>query len=307
MGDELTIKSRKVLRVDGGDGHIENEMRFYPLLFEILRSFTMLASKLNLSHAVKELGSTRQTVRRHITQLEDIKGGALFEINERQYQLTPLGDTVLPEAQDLLARANSWVNGDYSLVNGLQYLRKATPGGWSLFQQQHPISSAFASTGSLLQDTMSAWVASGGALEHPAMQSIRPALMVFRRMNDRWLCVELGEKCSYVSWFGWASARSSIGRDLGKMPGGEDFGRLVNLAYAEVETNQGVRLDHTFTQVPRETGGPPIPICYERLLLASRFPDGSFAMISAVRRTYDVEIMGTNDDMLRQMPEDLLM
>lgn len=307
MGDEFTIEREGASNVDGGTGDIQSELRFYPLLFEILRSFTMLASKLNLSHAVKELGSTRQTVRRHISQLEEIKGGSLFVVNDRQYELTSLGRTVLPEAQDLLARANTWVNGDYSLVNGLQYLRNAAPGGWSLYQQQQPIGRVFNSSGSLLHDTMTAWATSGGELEHPAMQEVRPSLMVFRRINDQWLCVELGEECSYVSWFGWASARSSIGRDLGRMPGGSDFGRLVNLAYVEVETNQGVRLDHTFTQVPRETGGPAIPICYERLLLSSRFPDGSFAMISAVRRTYDVEIIGVTDEMLRQMPEDLVM
>jgi len=246
-------------------------------------------------------------VRRHIAQLEEIKGGELFVVQDRQYQLTPLGEKVLPEAQDLLARANCWVNGDYSQIEGLQYLRNAVPNGWSLYQQQHPISRVFTSTGHLLKDTMSAWVASGGALEHEAMQSVRPHLMVFRRVNDQWLCVELGDECSYVSWFGWAAARSSIGRNLGRMPGGADFGRLVNMAYAEVETNQAMRLDHTFTQVPRETGGEPVPISYERLLLASKFPDGSFAMISAVQRTYDLEIMGVTDEMLRQMPEDLLM
>ncbi len=307
MGDEFTINYRKVLRVDGGSGHTQNEMRFYPLLFEILRSFTTLAAKLNLSHAVKDLGSTRQTVRRHIAQLEEIQGGELFEVNDRQYALTPLGKKILPEAQDLLARANGWVNGDFSLVDGLQYLRNAVPDGWSLYQQQHPISKVFQSSGTILQETMAAWVKSGGALEHEAMEAVRPHLMVFRRVNDQWLCVELGEECSYVSWFGWAAARSSIGRNLGKMPGGADFGRLVNLAYVEVETNQGMRLDHTYTQVPRETGADPVPICYERLLLASRFPDGSFAMISAVRRTYDVDIMGVSDNMLKLMPKELLM
>jgi len=38
----------------------------HAILFELLRSFTTLARTLNLSHAVKELRSTRQTVRRHI-------------------------------------------------------------------------------------------------------------------------------------------------------------------------------------------------------------------------------------------------
>lgn len=307
MDDEYTIGKFEGGRVDGGTQHLEANLRYYPLLFEILRSFTTLASTLNLSHAVRELGSTRQTVRRHITQLEEIKGGSLFEVSERQYALTRLGERVLPEAQDLLARAEGWVSGDSSMIGGLQYLRHVADNGWSLYQQQQPLSRVFTSSGDLMRDTVQAWAASGGELEHPAMEAVRPQLMVFRRTGDHWLCVELGEECSYVSWFGWAAARSSIGRNLGKMPGGESFGRLVNFAYLEVETNQGFRLDHTFTQVPREPGAPATPICYERMLLASRFPDGSFAMISAVRRTYDVEILGVTDEMLRQMPDDLVM
>lgn len=293
--------------MDGSIQSLEANVRNYPLLFEILRSFTTLAATLNLSHAVRELGSTRQTVRRHITQLEEIKGGDLFSVNDRQYDLTELGRSVLPEAQDLLSRAEGWVSGDSRMIDGLQYLSHVSDTGWSLYQQQQPLGKIFSSSGTLLRDTLSAWVASGGELEHPAMQAVRPQLMVFRRAEDSWLCVELGDDSSYVSWFGWADARSSIGRPLGRMPGGESFGRLVNLAYIEVETNQGARLDHSYTQVPREPGAEPTPICYERLLLSSRFPDGSFAMLSAVRRTYDVDIMGVTDEMLRQMPSELLM
>ena len=293
--------------LDGSIHKLEASVRNYPLLFEILRSFTTLASTLNLSQAVRELGSTRQTVRRHITQLEEIKGGELFKVDARQYDLTDLGRDVLPEAQDLLARAEGWVSGDSRMIDGLQYLSHISDTGWSLYQQQHALGRIFSSTGTLMQRTLNAWVASGGELEHPAMQEVRPHLMVFRRSDESWLCVELGDESSYVSWFGWADARSSIGRPLGRMPGGESFGRLVNLAYIEVETNQGVRLDHTYTQVPREPGTEPVPICYERLLLSARFPDGSHAMLSAVRRTYDVEITGVTDEMLRQMPSELLM
>lgn len=307
MDDEFTIETEERRNVDGSGHHIEANLRQYPLLFEILRSFTTLAATLNLSHAMRDLNSTRQTVRRHISQLEDIKGGALFEVNERQYALTDLGRRVLPEAQDLLARAEGWVNGSSRMINGLQYLRHATNDGFSIFQQQQPIGRIFTSDSDQLKRVMLAWVESGGALEHEAMAEVRSSLMVFRRAEESWLCVELGDDSSYVSWFGWAAARSSIGRALGAMPGGEGFGRLVNLAYIDVETNQSVRLDHTFTQVPREPGGDPVPICFERLLLSARFPDGSHAMLSAVRRTYDVEIRGVSDDMLRQMPEELLM
>jgi len=293
--------------LDGNSTHAVEKQKNYPLLFEMLRSFVALANNLNLSHTVNELSSTRQTVRRHIQQLEEIKGGDLFQVVDRQYFLTPLGDSVLPEAQDLLARALGWAHGNSSLINGLQYINYQAPNGWSLYQQQQPIGRVYSASSDMLRKSLSAWVESGGELEHPAMEAVRPYLMVFRRADDGWLCVELGEDSSFVSWYGWAKARSSIGRDLGAMPGGVNFGRLVNLAYIEVETNQSLRLDHTYTQVAREPDGPLIPICYERLLMASQFPDGSFAMVSTVRRTYDVDVKGVTDEMLRGMPKDLLM
>jgi len=293
--------------LDGSSTPQPTDIRSYPLLFEMLRSFTRLAATLNLSHAVRELGSTRQTVRRHIAQLEDLKGGPLFVVSDRQYALTELGKNILPEALDLLAKAEGWLFGKSRQLNGLQYLSHVSEDGWSFFQQQQPIGKVFSSSGDQLQTTMQAWVASEGEIEHSGMQEVRPQLMVFRRVEESWLCVELGDESSYVSWFGWADARSSIGRDLGRMPGGESFGRLVNLAFVEVETNQSVRLDHVYTQLKRDPEGPFVPICFERLLLASRFPDGSFAMLSSVRRTYDVEIKGVSDELLRLMPEELLM
>ena len=50
------------------------------ILFELLRSFSTLARTLNLSKAVRELGSTRQTVRRHIYLLEEARGEKLFSV-----------------------------------------------------------------------------------------------------------------------------------------------------------------------------------------------------------------------------------
>lgn len=282
-------------------------LRYYPLLFEMLRSFTTLADTLNLSHAVRELGSTRQTVRRHVSQLEEIKGGPLFVVNDRQYQLTDLGCRVLPEAQHLLSQAEGWLFGNASMIGGMQYLRHSSPDGWYFFQQQHPIGRVFSSPGTMLHQVMMAWTDAGGQLEHEAMRAVRPCFTVFRKVDDNWLFTEVGEESSYVSWFGWAVARSSIGRVMGQMPGGSSFGRLVNMAYDEVETNQSVRLDHVLSVLPKGDDGDLVPICYERLLLGSRFPDGSFAMISVVRRTYDVEIKGVTHEMLEKMPKELLM
>ncbi len=281
--------------------------RNYPLLFEILRSFSTLASTLNLSHAVRELGSTRQTVRRHIAQLEEIKGGELFVVTERQYELTDLGHKVLPEALDLLARAEAWVRGATKMIGGMQYLYQATDSGWFFYQQQHPIGKLRESTGTMLQDTLKAWAYSGGDVEHDEMLAVRPKCQIFRRSEGRWLFTEVGDESSFVTWYGRSRALSTIGRTMGEMPGGAKFGLLVGEAYREVEANESIRLDHVYSVFKAPDSDDLVPVCFERLLLGSRFADGSFAMLSAVRRTYDVEIEGVTDEMLRLMPEDKLM
>lgn len=279
----------------------------HALLHEMIRSFTTLARTLNLSHAVKELGSTRQTLRRHIALLEEAKGVELFAVKDRQYYLTDAGKRALPEAEEVLARGDAWLSGQSDVINGLQYLRHIEPDGWCHFQHQRPISEVFTSTGTILRDVLSAWTESGGELEHEAFQAVRPWCNVFRRHESNWLFTEVGDKSAYVTWFGWAAARSSIGRGLGQMPGGDGFGRLVNCAYDEIEATNSVRLDHVFTLFPKGKDAVMVPICYERMLLGGRYPDNSFAMISAVRRTYDVHINGVTHEMLRQMPEDMVM
>ncbi|MEE4187467.1 MAG: LysR family transcriptional regulator [Roseobacter sp.] len=279
----------------------------HALLHEMIRSFTTLARTLNLSHAVKELGSTRQTLRRHIALLEEAKGVSLFEVRDRQYHLTDEGRRALPEAEGILARGNAWLSGKSSIINGLQLLHHVEEDGWCHFQHQKPIGRVFSSSGRMLSDVVRAWAEAGGDLEHEAFQKVRPYCTVNRRHEGNWLFTEVGDKSAYVTWFGWKVARSSIGRALAQMPGGDGFGRLVNHAYDEIESTQSMRLDHVFTLFPYGEDKVMTPVAYERLLLGARYPDNSFAMISAARRTYDVEIEGVTNKMLRMMPEDMVM
>ena len=277
------------------------------LLFEMLRSFVTLARTLNISHAVNEMGSTRQTLRRHIAQLEELKGGALFEVNDRRYALSPLGEQLLPEAEVLIAQAQAWIDGSSSLHNGLQYLRRHDDTGWMYCQQQHPIGKVLKSTGEMLRDCLRAWAESGGDIEHEAMRRMRPYGQIFRRSDGEWRFTEVGELSSVTRLLGLDFARSTIGRSLGEMPGGKGFDRLAKQAYAEVEITQGLRLDHCLTVLPQSEYGKNTPVSFERLLMGSWFADGSFAVFSAVRLTYDVEIVGISQDLLRSMPGGFVM
>ena len=57
----------------------------------MLQSFTALGQTLNLSKAVEQIGVTRQTIRRHVNDLEQLKNEKLFELHDRKYTLTAAG------------------------------------------------------------------------------------------------------------------------------------------------------------------------------------------------------------------------
>ena len=88
-------------------------------MHEMLRSFVTLAKFLNLTHAVNHLGSTRQTVRRHIEMLQSLRGEKLLAFVDRQYVLTREGELALVEAEQILQLDEAWMRKDIRVVNGL--------------------------------------------------------------------------------------------------------------------------------------------------------------------------------------------
>ena len=218
-----------------------------PLLFEMIRSFTTLAETLNLSHAVAELNSTRQTVRRHIAQLEAAKGETLFTLESRQYHLTEAGRLALPEALDLLARGRSWLLGQISHRNGLEHVTAELPEGRSFWMQQRPMSDVWELKRPLLKEAFRAWALSEGELEAQVLLNVRPFFMVYRDSPSGWICIEIGDSSSYVSWSGWAAARSSLGRNMDVLPGADDFAHLMASPFDQAATHRNARLDHIYT------------------------------------------------------------
>ncbi len=260
-----------------------------PLMFEMIRSFTTLAHTLNLSHAVAELNSTRQTVRRHVAQLEVLRGEPLFEVRDRRYELTAAGEAALPEAQELVLRARAWAQGQTGSFGALQYL-KARRGDWFFYQQQQPMGGVWSDESILLRETYRAWMMCSHEIENPCLAHVRPYLMVYRHTDAGWICVEFGMKSAYVSWFGSDYARSSIGRPITRMPAGEEFGRLMDQAFYDVEATQSARLDHVYTRMPKRQDPDQATMVYQRLMMPGFFPDRSPAVMTLVVPTSDVNI-----------------
>ncbi|WP_299165144.1 LysR family transcriptional regulator [uncultured Tateyamaria sp.] len=267
----------------------------HPLLFEMIRSFTTLARTLNLSHAVSELNSTRQTVRRHIAQLEVMRGQKLFRVNDRRYELTSAGDAALPEALDLLMRSKVWSRGQTGSHGALQYL-KAREGDWVFYQQQQPMGSIWSDESVLLRETYRAWMMAASQIESPALAHVRPYLMVYRHGEAGWICVEFGEQSAYVNWFGRDYARSSIGRPIARLPAGEEFGRMLDQSFHDIQTTQMARLDHVYTRMPERYDERQATMVYQRLMMSGFFPDGSPAVMTLVVPTAKVNIADLEDE-----------
>lgn len=259
------------------------------LLFEMIRSFVTLASTLNLSHAVKDLDSTRQTVRRHISHLENSMGAPLFLVEDRRYQLSSLGESVLPDAKDFLARGTLWLRGQSRTVGALQRLQ-ANVDDWDFYQQQQPLGKIWSDPSLLLRETFRAWTMARGEIESKWFAHVRPYLIIYRQSDIGWICVEFGQKSVYVKWFGQDYARSSIGRPISKMPAGVEFSHLIYEAFDEVQAAQMARLDHVLTHMPRSDAETLVPVAYQRLILSGAFPDGSPAVMSLVLPVEELNI-----------------
>lgn len=277
------------------------------ILFELLRSFSKLAETLNLSKAVRELGSTRQTVRRHIRLLEERTGQVLFTLEDRQYHLTEAGRRALPEANELLARGAAWLNNSSGHINGLVHLAHQDEMGFSYYLQQHPLGDLWTGGTVLLQKGFQCWADAKGEIESEAFAPIRPFITVFRMLENDWVCAEVGSQSSYATWYGWQAERSSVGRGISNMPGGNGFSPLLSKPFADVHIHGGARLDHVHTQIDTQNDDTLVPISYQRLLLGCRFPDGSFALATLIDRTHNIRVDGLSDERIKSMPNEYVM
>ncbi|WP_371169179.1 LysR family transcriptional regulator [Aliiroseovarius sp. 2305UL8-7] len=275
-----------------------------PLLFEMLRSYASLARTLNLSESVRELQSTRQTVRRHIALLEEYKGSPLFSFENRQYVLTEAGKNSLREAEELIARCEAWLHDESKHVNELFYLGLQV-GPIPFYLQQHPLTAIWDMGSPLVQYAFHAWADSQGDLESPALQPLRPYLMVFRFNEDNgdWICTEVGEKSSYATWFGWEKYRSSVGKGIANLPGGPGFANLLAKPFHDIATTRGIRLDHIHTRIGHGPDDELKTISYQRLAMACRFADGEFALATLIDRTRNVVIANLSEENRNSMDE----
>jgi hypothetical protein len=281
----------------------------YSVLFEMLRSFATLAHTLNLSKTVETLGTTRQTVRRHIRLLEELKGAVLLELRDQRYVLTEAGAACLTDADAVLANVDGWIAGSRvggGETGGLSYETYSDGNGLDFHCQQHPLSRLSKDTAPLLQAGFRAWAEAGFKIDGPAMAKTRPYLVVYRKLRDDWFISAVGKQSAYAKWMGYEWAASAIGRSVGDSATGPEITKFVADAYDEVLALGNARLDHLFTQMPRGRDQLPKSNTYQRLLLACTYPDGSSAIATLVAISDRVDIPGLAPAKIPDLPQSLL-
>ena len=275
----------------------------------MLRAFVVLSQHLNLSKACDELATTRQTVRRHITDLEGIFGEKLFEVTDRQYHLTAHGVGVLDEAKSLLLRIDSW-SGQSSLKKnssqGLEKLQYTDADGNVFHSQQHPVSQVALKGLPIMKKAFVGWGNAETQIEHPAMDEIRPYTVLYRKGPAGWVFVHVGEESAYARWFGWAWSRSAIGKLINDDNVGDEYNEFIAGAYSRIYDEGGVRLDHVLAHLPK-AGGAPEAGTFQRLLLGGVFPDGTPGLILLAAITEQIEIDALEECDRPHLSADLIM
>jgi hypothetical protein len=261
------------------------------VIYEMLRSFVAVAETLNISSSVSRLGFTRQTIRRHIDDLEGIKGGKLLEHHNRQYRLTEIGRECIDSAVDLIANIEQWVSGSYSTHNTLhRYAHQSDDQKTYFYSQQHPLISVWSTNQDLMQDGLRAWIDSHGKLENEAFSDLKSKLVVYRKHEHEWLCMHLGEHSTLAKLLGATHAKSAIGKTLEDNALAPEFVRFITPTFDAVFEHGSPRFEHVCMKVSNQDRLRPSPFNYHQLLLPLHLPNGEVVVGELVAKSNTLKI-----------------
>ena len=278
------------------------------VIYEMLRSFITVADTLNISKAVEQLGFTRQTIRRHLDDLETISGGALFEVKNRQYHLTEIGEKRIAGAKTLVSDVDDWVEDQYTSPGELKSISYfSEQHKFTYYLQQHELVDVWKSGMPLLSASLAAWCQSHSHLENEAFGTLRDYLLIYRKSRGNWLCTFVGQKSSFVSWLGMTWAQSAVGKVIGDDESNFHDYQFVVSAYDSVMTWGAPRYDHIHSAYSRDGGANLEAVNYQRLLLPLTLPDGEPVLGAMVARTNQLDFRNPNIGEITPLSDELLM
>lgn len=275
--------------------------------FDALKSFIVLAETRNLSETVRLLGLTRQTIRRHIKLLEELRGHRMFSLEAGAYRLTTAGMAEYQSARQIFDGIWSWSEGLASTNPFIELRRFEDADGRYFYSQQHGLRSLMSDGLDSQQQVFRAWTESRGEIDTVAFERVKPMLLLYREQFESWLCVHVGEHSAMAKWLGPVWAKSVIGSVLEQDPVANPSDEFVARAYQQVMQTGTCRYDHLAIRLPRGTDGVLEAINYRRMLLPCSFPDGSPALAVCSVFTNNIDTGLIEGCKHEQMAETLVM
>lgn len=257
--DERMRIARDVLRKDSPDYFFERAKSLDDfnenLLFGYVRSFVKLAYLGDVQKVASSLGNTRQSVKRHILELENLLNAQLFEHVGTVSTLTSIGALWLPKAQEFFEVASAFLSR-----------RGASRAEYQSSQVPLRMLLNDPSNSELLRQFARAWLAGDQTLSCSKLAPFIEDCVIYERQNGRWVSKKIGNKSAYYKWFGNEIALRSEGRLLEDMETGSDLEAEVAFLLDGIYVRGGLHFSEVACNLfaPGKYGRQPL--LYQRLL-----------------------------------------
>ena len=278
-----------------------------PMFYQMLQSYVALATTLNLSKAVEKQGTARQTIRRHITELERLCGEKFLVFDQGKFAITPAGIQALETARELLEQAKYWLVDRDKYTRGLRSANLAMDDGVPFYAQRHPMLKIWTLAPPMLQKGLQAWCVAAGQIDHQAFDLVRPYVVIYRRHKADWICAKIGNLSSYATWLGMDWAKSAIGANFFNDPISSKSDEFILQAYEHTAQSGSIWYDHVSTKFPRIANGELAPVNYQRFIFSCVFPNGDPAVASLVARTNNITLDHVDPALITKMRDSDLM
>lgn len=273
--DERIEIARRVLRKTDPSDFLEQAAKLegfnVNLLYGYVRSFVKLAYMGDVRQVSKHLDITRQSIKRHILELENLLDAQLFERVGTSSALTSMGTLWLPRAQEFFELSASFLNRRGS--NQAHYQSTQLPFRMLLKDQ---------SNSSMLRDFAKAWLQSEQDLSDSCIQPFLSHCIVYERKSGAWVSREIGAKSAFSRWFGTEITIRSKGQRLSKMETGGDLQDEISFLLDGVYTRGGVHFSEVACNLHKPGEADRCPVLYQRLLAELSDKDGQPVVASLI-------------------------
>ncbi len=283
-------------------------------LLSSLQAFSEVARLGSISAASSTLGIGRATIRDHLARLADELNNSypLVDTSQEHGVLTEAGTDLYLEIKSVFETLEQAIDSvkNRGALGGDSEMHKF------YCEPKNPATIDKGGAVPLIQRAWRAWRSNGISPESDSLAPLRPWLIVYRKIGNEWLLVDVGKKSSFATWFGPANARRARSQKSRYDLTSDSCKRHTMHAYDTALAHYAPRYDHVYTHFSREVDGAVDWVSYQRLIMPLRWSekttqydafDNDNVVGVMIARTNQILIKALDDKHRHLLPDELLM